>query len=412
VTENKKTIVKRVHPSVVAAKLINLYRQYHVITGGIERLNKEFIKASEEVLEIMDNIAGGKPLKKHIRRLQEGKTPKDSIHVELLPYSGLMHEDCIEDIKLQGLDDNQDQDFGEEEEEATIAPPTEEEIPEDDLNIPVDVDFSSWNIDNKKSEEIAPPQDLEPAPIEPKASSIKSTKAAPQSVEPEPLPKAPDNSKSNSSSNPPPSFNNFSIPGPSNNALPENLPDESEILETDILANTADAADFEQGAPVPDFVQSSEEQTLENVELEENILEATIPDFLEKIEPQASATVLDEDIIQALIDFTPDYKNLENIKNLFVHKGITDGWQIALKKQIEATADSRQSKLAEQFSLLEYFDTAIDIWNEAQAILSSPKGQINASAIKLRLPDFEKYLGMFGTTGEEILVQIKKLTGG
>lgn len=79
--------------SVVAQKLLNLYRQEHVIFGGWAAVNKVFVDESDaEVLAALRDLPTGKLLVKHIENLRSGKTPMDSIDRELLPYGGMMVE--------------------------------------------------------------------------------------------------------------------------------------------------------------------------------------------------------------------------------------------------------------------------------------------------------------------------------
>ena len=79
--------------NLVAQKLVNLYRQEHVIVGGWAVLNPIFVEeATEEVLREMSNLPTGQLLVQHIKNLQSGKTPMDSIDRNLLPYGGLMSE--------------------------------------------------------------------------------------------------------------------------------------------------------------------------------------------------------------------------------------------------------------------------------------------------------------------------------
>ncbi len=79
--------------SVVAQKLLNLYRQEHVIFGGWAAVNKVFVEESDaEVLRALRDLPTGKTLVKHIENLRSGKTPMDSIERELLPYGGMMEE--------------------------------------------------------------------------------------------------------------------------------------------------------------------------------------------------------------------------------------------------------------------------------------------------------------------------------
>lgn len=77
--------------SSVAQKLLNLYRQQHVIFGGWSAVNPVFVdEATDDVIEALRNLPTGKNLVRHIANLRSGKTPMDSIDRDLLPYGGLM----------------------------------------------------------------------------------------------------------------------------------------------------------------------------------------------------------------------------------------------------------------------------------------------------------------------------------
>lgn len=79
--------------NLIAQKLVNLYRQEHVILGGWAVLNPVFLdEATDDVLNEMADLPTGKMLVQHIKNLRDGKTPMDSIDRELLPYGGLMAE--------------------------------------------------------------------------------------------------------------------------------------------------------------------------------------------------------------------------------------------------------------------------------------------------------------------------------
>lgn len=77
--------------SVIAQKLLNLYRQAHVIDGGWAVLNRVFIdEATDDVMNELKDLPTGKLLVAHINNLRTGETPMDSIARELLPYGGMM----------------------------------------------------------------------------------------------------------------------------------------------------------------------------------------------------------------------------------------------------------------------------------------------------------------------------------
>ena len=84
--------------SATALKLLNLYRQEHVIIGGWATINPVLVnEATDEVIKELRELPTGKMLIRHIENLRSGKTPMDSINRELLPYGGMMLEDNITD---------------------------------------------------------------------------------------------------------------------------------------------------------------------------------------------------------------------------------------------------------------------------------------------------------------------------
>lgn len=76
----------------IAQRLLNLYRQAHVIDGGWAAVNKVFIAESNDaqVITELENMPTGKKLVAHINNLRSGKTPMDTINKDLLPYGGMM----------------------------------------------------------------------------------------------------------------------------------------------------------------------------------------------------------------------------------------------------------------------------------------------------------------------------------
>ena len=86
--------------SVIAQKLLNLYRQAHVIVGGWAAVNRVFVaEATQDVLQELRALPTGKMLVTHIANLRDGTTPMDSIARNLLPYGGMMAE-SVSNIEL------------------------------------------------------------------------------------------------------------------------------------------------------------------------------------------------------------------------------------------------------------------------------------------------------------------------
>lgn len=87
--------------SATAQKLLNLYRQEHVIIGGWTVINPIFVdEATPDVIKELREMPTGKMLIKHIENLRNGVTPMDSIDTELIPYGGMMAESTLVDIRL------------------------------------------------------------------------------------------------------------------------------------------------------------------------------------------------------------------------------------------------------------------------------------------------------------------------
>ena len=79
--------------NIIALRLLNLYRQEHVIIGGWAAVNPIFVnEATDDVIKELREMPTGKSLIQHIENLRSGKTNMDSINPELLPYGGQMME--------------------------------------------------------------------------------------------------------------------------------------------------------------------------------------------------------------------------------------------------------------------------------------------------------------------------------
>ena len=88
----------------VAQKLLNLYRQEHVIVGGWATVNKIFVaEADDEVISALRELPTGGMLVRHIENLRAGKTPMDTIERELMPYGGMM-SDAADSVPLTAED--------------------------------------------------------------------------------------------------------------------------------------------------------------------------------------------------------------------------------------------------------------------------------------------------------------------
>lgn len=86
------------HAHTVAQRLLNLYRQAHVINGGWAAVNPVFVAESNDpqVIAELENMPTGSRLVSHINNLRSGKTPMDTIDNDLLPYGGMMQDQKFE----------------------------------------------------------------------------------------------------------------------------------------------------------------------------------------------------------------------------------------------------------------------------------------------------------------------------
>ena len=77
---------------IIAQRLLNLYRQEHVIDGGWAAVNQVFLDeaTNDQIISELELLPTGKKLVAHINNLRSGKTSMDTIDKDLLPYGGLM----------------------------------------------------------------------------------------------------------------------------------------------------------------------------------------------------------------------------------------------------------------------------------------------------------------------------------
>jgi hypothetical protein len=81
----------KIRASVVAQRLLNLYRQAHVIEGGWGAVNRVLVvEFDDSVAAELEKLPNGKTLITHIKNLKSGRTNMSGIESELLPYGGAM----------------------------------------------------------------------------------------------------------------------------------------------------------------------------------------------------------------------------------------------------------------------------------------------------------------------------------
>lgn len=139
---------------IIAQRLLNLYRQEHVINGGWAAVNKVFIQESNDpkVISELELLPTGNRLIAHINNLRSGKTPVNSIDKDLLPYGGMMSGQTV----IFTLSDT-------EKEQLKVALADFEPTPENLAkikNMPVVQRFGADWIENIKSSIVSDPEML------------------------------------------------------------------------------------------------------------------------------------------------------------------------------------------------------------------------------------------------------------
>ena len=93
---------------VIAQRLLNLYRQAHVINGGWAAVNKVLLAESDDpqIIAALEKLPTGKRLAEHIDNLRMKKTPMDTIDPDLLPYGGMLAgQDVIPTLTQSEIDE-------------------------------------------------------------------------------------------------------------------------------------------------------------------------------------------------------------------------------------------------------------------------------------------------------------------
>lgn len=91
--------------AATAQRLLNLYRQEHVIIGGWATVNPVLVnEATDDVIQELREMPTGKMLIRHIENLRSGKTAMNTIEPDLIPYGGLMAQSELTGVTLTGND--------------------------------------------------------------------------------------------------------------------------------------------------------------------------------------------------------------------------------------------------------------------------------------------------------------------
>ena len=78
---------------------------------------------------------------------------------------------------------------------------------------------------------------------------------------------------------------------------------------------------------------------------------------------------------------------------------------------IDASSEADKGALKKVFDGLVTFDYALGIWKECATIAKNPKG-VNMDELRARLPEYRKYLLMFGQRGRDIYDRVASVADG
>ncbi len=89
-------------PEKKAIQLLNLFRQIHVLEGGIKKFNEELLKANQDEIDLLPALVGGMKLFRHYKTLKNKQIKKDQIARVNLPFRELEPKGVI-DIKIEEI---------------------------------------------------------------------------------------------------------------------------------------------------------------------------------------------------------------------------------------------------------------------------------------------------------------------
>ena len=108
-------------------------------------------------------------------------------------------------------------------------------------------------------------------------------------------------------------------------------------------------------------------------------------------------------------NFKATPQDLEKFKSNDTVKDFGPNWKVEIKNLI--TNDNTVSdkyQLNKNFENLCVFDSALNVWQECSLLIKNPK-QKSKEEIAANIENYEKYLGMFGKGGQDLLEKVKAL---
>ncbi|MDR3126568.1 MAG: hypothetical protein LBT92_02970 [Rickettsiales bacterium] len=111
-------------------------------------------------------------------------------------------------------------------------------------------------------------------------------------------------------------------------------------------------------------------------------------------------------IFEALRGYHNTPAELQSFKAMPDVEALGASWERDISAAIAESDVPDRDNLAAVFRGLATFNVALDVWNEASSIV---RGDIPGSVIPQGMPDFKKYLPMFGQPGKELLERLKEM---
>jgi len=115
-----------------------------------------------------------------------------------------------------------------------------------------------------------------------------------------------------------------------------------------------------------------------------------------------------EPLFALLRGFKATPADLNAFKQNEVIRDLGPNWKIEINKILTLSHVSDKKSLKRNFDTLCVFDTALGVWEECVAIVKNPRMK-SPSEIAANLPNYQKYLAMFGTGGKDLLAKVKLL---
>lgn len=114
-------------------------------------------------------------------------------------------------------------------------------------------------------------------------------------------------------------------------------------------------------------------------------------------------------IFDLLRKFQNNPKELEAFKSKEEVRDFGPEWKSKISDLIMKSDEPDKANLKKVFDGLCVFDYALNVWQEAVGLVKNPKLK-SVDEISSKLPEYKKYLGMFGASGKSLYEKIEALT--